>query len=86
MCAWYNLCAKIPDGVSDDAAAFTVIGAVGLQGVRLLEPAFGETVVVIGLGLIGLIAAQLKYIVSAGGLSAGTLAKRAGFACAATRL
>jgi threonine dehydrogenase-like Zn-dependent dehydrogenase len=59
VCVPKNLCAKIPASVSDDAAAFTVIGAVGLQGVRLLEPAFGETVVVIGLGLIGLIAAQI---------------------------
>ena len=30
-----NLCAKVPDGVSDDAAAFTVIGAIALQGIRL---------------------------------------------------
>jgi len=59
VCVPKNLCAKIPANVSDDAAAFTVIGAVGLQGVRLLEPSFGETVVVIGLGLIGLIAAQI---------------------------
>ena len=59
VCVPKNLCAKIPDNVSDDAAAFTVIGAIGLQGVRLLKPAFGETVVVIGLGLIGLIAAQI---------------------------
>ncbi|MBL0701392.1 MAG: bi-domain-containing oxidoreductase [Desulfosarcina sp.] len=59
VCVPKNLCAKIPAGVSDEAAAFTVIGAVGLQGVRLLKPAFGETIVVIGLGLIGLIAVQI---------------------------
>ncbi len=59
VCVPKNLCATIPASVSDDAAAFTVIGAIGLQGVRLLKPAFGETVVVIGLGLIGLIAAQI---------------------------
>jgi len=59
VCVPKNLCAKIPDGVTDDQAAFTVIGAVGLQGVRLLKPAFGETIVVIGFGLIGLIAAQI---------------------------
>jgi threonine dehydrogenase-like Zn-dependent dehydrogenase len=46
-----NLCAKIPDNVSDDAAAFTVIGAIGLQGVRLVKPMFGETVVVVGLDI-----------------------------------
>jgi predicted dehydrogenase/threonine dehydrogenase-like Zn-dependent dehydrogenase len=54
-----NLVAKIPDEVSDEEAAFTVIGAIGLQGIRLINPTFGETVVVIGLGLIGLITVQL---------------------------
>lgn len=59
VCVPKNLCAKVPDVVSDDAATFTVIGSIGLQGIRLLQPTFGETVVVIGLGLIGLIAAQI---------------------------
>lgn len=54
-----NLCAKIPDKVDDESASFTVVGAVALQGIRLIQPGFGETVVVIGLGLIGQIAAQL---------------------------
>ena len=54
-----NLCAKVPDGVSDEDAVFTVIGAIALQGIRLVEPTFGETVVVVGLGLVGLAAAQL---------------------------
>lgn len=54
-----NLCAKIPDQVSDDAAAFTVIGAIALQGIRLVQPTLGEAVVVTGLGLIGLVAVQL---------------------------
>lgn len=54
-----NLVAKIPDNVIDEEAAFTVIGAIGLQGIRLLNPTFGETIVVTGLGLIGLIACQL---------------------------
>lgn len=54
-----NLVAKIPDNVSYDEACFTVIGAIALQGIRLLKPTFGETIVVTGLGLIGLIAAQL---------------------------
>lgn len=54
-----NLVAKIPEGVSDEEATFTVIGAIGLQGLRLAQPTLGETVVVIGLGLIGLMTAQL---------------------------
>tara|TARA_R100000935_G_scaffold58092_1_gene93874 strand:- start:9067 stop:11184 length:2118 start_codon:yes stop_codon:yes gene_type:complete len=54
-----NLVAKIPDNVSDEEAAFTVIGSIGLQGLRLLNPTFGETIVVVGLGLIGLVTAEL---------------------------
>ncbi|WP_280154572.1 bi-domain-containing oxidoreductase [Piscinibacter sp. XHJ-5] len=54
-----NLCARVPDGVSDDEAAFTVLGAIALQGIRLVQPTLGETVVVTGLGLIGLVAVQL---------------------------
>ncbi len=54
-----NLVAKIPDNVHDSEAAFTVIGAIGLQGIRLCNPTFGETIVVVGLGLIGLITAEL---------------------------
>lgn len=59
VCVPENLVAKIPDGVSYETAAFTVIGAIALQGIRLIKPTFGETVVVTGLGLIGLIATQL---------------------------
>lgn len=54
-----NLCARIPLGVGDDEAAFTVLGAVALQGIRLLQPTLGESVAVTGLGLIGLLAVQL---------------------------
>ena len=54
-----NLCALIPDSVDDESAAFTVIGAIALQGIRLIKPTLGETVVVTGLGLIGLVAVQL---------------------------
>ncbi|RPD91729.1 dehydrogenase [Aureibaculum marinum] len=54
-----NLVAKIPDNVTDEQAAFTVIGSIGLQGIRLLNPTFGETIVVVGLGLIGLVTAEL---------------------------
>jgi predicted dehydrogenase/threonine dehydrogenase-like Zn-dependent dehydrogenase len=59
VCIPQNLVAKIPNNVTDEEAAFTVIGAIGLQGIRLINPTFGETVVVVGLGLIGLITAQL---------------------------
>lgn len=54
-----NLCAKVPDGVSDEEASFTVLAAIALQGIRLVQPTLGETVVVTGLGLIGLVTVQL---------------------------
>ncbi len=54
-----NLCAKVPSAVGDEAAAFTVLGAIALQGIRLVQPTLGETVVVTGLGLIGLVTVQL---------------------------
>lgn len=59
VCVPKNLVALIPDNVTDEEAVFTVIGSIGLQGIRLLNPTIGETVVVVGLGLIGLITAQL---------------------------
>jgi len=54
-----NLCAKIPDGVSDEKAAFTVLGAIALQGVRLAMPTLGERFIVFGLGLVGLLTVKL---------------------------
>ena len=59
VCVPKNLCVKIPDEVTDAEAAFTVVGAIGLQGIRLLQPTLGEAVVVTGLGLIGLLTVQL---------------------------
>ena len=54
-----NLIAKIPENVVSEDATFTVIGSIGLQSIRLLNPTFDETIVVYGLGLIGLITCQL---------------------------
>jgi predicted dehydrogenase/threonine dehydrogenase-like Zn-dependent dehydrogenase len=54
-----NLCARLPDRVAFETGAFATLGAIALQGVRLAEPSLGESVVVIGLGLIGQLAAQL---------------------------
>lgn len=54
-----NLCVKVPEQVDDDSASFTVLGAIALQGVRLAAPTIGESVVVIGLGLVGLITVQI---------------------------
>jgi predicted dehydrogenase len=54
-----NLTVKIPDGVSDEEASFVTVGAIALHGVRLVEPTLGAVVAVVGLGLIGQIAASL---------------------------
>lgn len=54
-----NLCAKIPDSVSDEQAVFTVLGSIALQGVRLAQPTLGERFVVFGMGLLGLLTVQL---------------------------
>jgi predicted dehydrogenase/threonine dehydrogenase-like Zn-dependent dehydrogenase len=59
VCVSENLCAKVPDIVDDSTAAFTVVSAIGLQGIRLLQPTLGETIVVTGLGLIGLLCCQI---------------------------
>ncbi len=57
-----NLVALIPEGtnqVTFDEASFTTVAAIGMQGLRLAEPQLGETVAVIGLGLIGLLVVQM---------------------------
>ncbi len=59
VCVPVNLCAKVHDDVSEEEAAFTVLSSIALQGIRLAAPTLGETFAVVGLGLIGLITAQL---------------------------
>lgn len=59
VCVPKNLCARVPDGVSDEDAVFTVVGSIALQGIRLSAPTLGECFVVVGLGLIGLMTVQM---------------------------
>lgn len=54
-----NLTVPIPDGVSFEEASFVTVGAIAVQGVRQAEVAFGESVVIIGLGLLGQLTAQI---------------------------
>jgi predicted dehydrogenase/threonine dehydrogenase-like Zn-dependent dehydrogenase len=54
-----NLCVRLPEDVSFESGAFGTLGAIALQGVRLAEPTLGESVVVIGLGLVGQLTVQL---------------------------
>ncbi|KPA16944.1 dehydrogenase [Candidatus Magnetomorum sp. HK-1] len=59
VCVGNRLCARIPNSVDNISATFAVPGAIALQGIRLLNPTLGESIVVIGLGLIGLLTVQL---------------------------
>lgn len=59
VCVPRNLCAKVPDAVTDQQAAFTVLGSIALEGLRLAGPTFGERFMVFGTGLIGLLTVQL---------------------------
>jgi predicted dehydrogenase len=54
-----NLVTPLPDNVDFESAAFTTLGAIAMQGFRLAEPQLGETVAVIGMGLLGLLTAQM---------------------------
>jgi predicted dehydrogenase/threonine dehydrogenase-like Zn-dependent dehydrogenase len=55
----HNLLTLLPDGVDFESAAFTTLGAIALHGFRLAEPQLGENVAVIGMGLLGILAAQI---------------------------
>jgi predicted dehydrogenase len=54
-----NLCVPIPENVDYDSAAFVALGSIALQGVRVAEVKVGEHVAVLGLGLVGLVTAQI---------------------------
>ena len=54
-----NLLTLLPENVDSESAAFTTLGAIALHGFRLAEPQIGENVAVIGMGLLGLLAAQI---------------------------
>lgn len=54
-----NLCCKLPEGVSLEAACYTTVGSIALQGIRQADPRLGEAVAVIGLGLVGQLTVQL---------------------------
>lgn len=54
-----NLAVKLPVGLSTERACTVTLGAIALQGVRRCEPTLGETIVLIGLGLLGQLTAQM---------------------------
>ncbi len=59
VCVPKNLCVKVPDSVSDNNAVFAILGAIALQGIRLTAPTIGESIGVIGLGLVGLLTVEI---------------------------
>ena len=61
VCVPRHLCARIPDAVPTDQAAFTVLGAVAMHAVRLSGLALGETALVVGLGLVGQLTVALAW-------------------------
>lgn len=54
-----NLCVKLPDNVSFEEGAFVMLGGIAMQGIRLAELTFGESVAVVGLGLLGMLTVQM---------------------------
>jgi polar amino acid transport system substrate-binding protein len=56
-----NLCVKVPDIVPLEEAAFTTLGSIALQGLRQSGVTLGETIAVVGLGLLGLITIELLH-------------------------
>jgi polar amino acid transport system substrate-binding protein len=79
ICVPVNLAARIPAGVSFDAAAFATLGAIALHGVRQAGPSLGERFAVVGLGVIGLLTVQLLQLsgarVAAYDLESGPVAR-----------
>lgn len=57
-----NLAVKVPDGLGTDLAATVSLGAIALQGVRRAAPTVGETVLVLGLGVLGQLAVQILAV------------------------
>lgn len=54
-----NMACHIPDNVTEEEAAFSMLGAIAMHGVRSTQLSFGGTVAVVGLGLLGILAAQI---------------------------
>ena len=54
-----NLLTKLPDSVSFEEGAFATLGSVAIHGFRLAAPQLNDTVLVIGLGLLGLMEIQI---------------------------
>ncbi len=76
-----NLFVPIPDGVNDDEAAFVALGSIALHSVRQADVHCGETVVVMGLGIIGQLVEQIARAGGARTIVADLLSERRDLAC-----
>ena len=80
-----NLCARVPEGVSAEDAAYGTVASIALHGVRLSGVGLGDVAAVIGLGLVGQL--TLELLAAAGCVAVGVdpneqrvaLAREAGF-------
>jgi len=89
-----QLLTPIPDGVSFAEAAYVALGAIAMQGVRQAQPTFGETFVVMGLGLVGQLAMQILRAAGCRAICSDPIAKKRNLAkklgadevCAPSRL
>ncbi len=75
-----NLMAALPENVDFESGAFATLGAIAMHGFRLAEPQVGERVAVIGLGLLGYLAAQIAAAAGCGVLGIDIDAKRVALA------
>lgn len=80
VCVPRNLCVKVPVDVSLQHASFTTVGAIALQSLRISRCQLGENVVVIGLGLVGLLAVELFKSAGCRVLGIDVSTARVGFA------
>ncbi len=83
LCVPRNLCARVPDGVELKNACAATLGAIALHGVRTADARLGETVVVVGCGLLGQLAVQM---LRASGVRVVAVDRDAGRAALAKRL
>src|SRR6266498_834296 len=76
-----NLLTPLPKNVDFESAAFTTLGAIALHGFRIAEPQIGENVAIIGMGLLGLLAAQIATAAGCNVLGIDVDSSRISFAC-----
>lgn len=61
LCVPTTLCAKLPQGMDPKGASLAGIGAIAIHSLRIAKLAFGETIVIVGLGLLGQMIAKIAH-------------------------